>query len=302
MVKTGFLTALCVLTLMIFFLGVMPASTRAEVDTEKAKEMYNEGLKAASEGKTDQAILSYKTAMGLDPGFIDPYLNLGAIYFEKKQYGDALEMFKKASEKDPNNIDALANIGRVEYKLTKYPEAATAFKAAIALDNKKVDLYTELARVYYQQQNFSELVTTLETCHQLGGGDDMSYYMLGKGYQKQNNIDKAVDAFKKSLANKSDNYNANFALGQIYLDQEKYLNAAKAFKEAYTYDNKKHLAYYNYAVAMESNDPEAIDANIKNWEEYIRIAKKNPKANSNVAIAQQHVKELKERKEKLEIQ
>ncbi|MBN1213236.1 MAG: tetratricopeptide repeat protein [candidate division Zixibacteria bacterium] len=302
MVKSRFQKTLCVLTLMLFLLGALPLATQAENDPEKAKEMYNEGLKAANDGNNDQAILSYKAAIGLNPDFLDPYLNLGAIYFQQKKYDDAMDMFKKVSEKDPANIDAQANIGRVAYKLSKYPEAIAAFKAAIAVDGQNTDLHIELAKVYYRQKNYPELITTLEACHNLGGGDYLSYYMLGKGYQQQDKLDLAIGAFKKSLEFKGDNSNAHFAMGQIYLGQEKFKSAASSFKASFDADSKKHIAMYNYAIAMESQDPDAIDQNIKIWEDYIRIAKKHPKAQSDLAIAQQHVKELKDRKEKLELQ
>ena len=126
--------------------------------------------------------------------------------------------------------------------------------------------------------------------------------MMGKGYQKSDQDTKAVDAFQKSIQAKSENPNAHFALGQIYLSRENYTKAATEFKSAINKDPNYYQAQYNYAIAVESNDPDAIDKNIANWEKFISIAKKNPKAKNDVAVAQQHVKELKERKEKLDLQ
>ena len=104
---------------------------------------------------------------------------------------------------------------------------------------------------------------------------------------------------QKALEIKSDYYNAHFALGQIYLGQEKYSRAASSFKAALNADPRKYRASYNYAVAAESQDQDNIDANIANWNAFIKLAKNNPKANNDVAIAQQHVKDLQARKEKM---
>jgi tetratricopeptide (TPR) repeat protein len=159
-----------------------------------------------------------------------------------------------------------------------------------------------LGKVYYRQTNYEDLIATLQKGHELGGGDYLTYYMLGKGYQKKQETAKAIAAFKQSAELKGDYYAAHFALGQAYLGQGKYLEAANAFKNALKADPSGFRASYNYAVAMESHDQDAIDANIQNWEEFVRIAKKNPRAKNDLAIAQEHIKDLKERKEKLELQ
>jgi hypothetical protein len=64
----------------------------------------------------------------------------------------------------------------------------------------------------------------------------------------------------------------------------------------------KFQASQNYAVAVESADPDAIDANIANWNSFIKLARSNPKARDKVAEAEDHVKQLQARKEALKKQ
>ena len=104
------------------------------------------------------------------------------------------------------------------------------------------------------------------------------------------------------MEKKSDYYNSHFALGQIFLGQEKYSTAAGSFKAAMRADSKKYRAAYNYAVAVESENQDAIDTNIENWNAFIKLAKNNPKAKNDVAVAEQHVKDLQERKEKMKFE
>ena len=65
---------------------------------------------------------------------------------------------------------------------------------------------------------------------------------------------------------------------------------------------KKYQAAYNYAIAVESQDPQNYDANIANWDKFISVAKKNPKAKAQVATAQNHVKKLKDAKAQAALQ
>lgn len=270
-------------------------------DTEKAKESYNQGIKAQQEGKTDEAIIAYQAAIGEDPEYIDSYINLGAIYFGMKDYEKALAMFKTAAEKDEKSAMAFANVGRVQYSLQRWIEAETAFKTAITIDGKNADLYKELGKVYYKKRDFAKVAETIAKCHELGGGDDNTYFILGMSNQNQGKTKEAVNALKKSLELK-DSYKAHASLGGIYLSQEEFSAAAKEFKAALKANPKGHRAAYNYAIAIQSQDPENYDANIKAWENYIKLAKNNPRAKNQVAEAQRVIKDLKEAKEQAALQ
>ena len=65
---------------------------------------------------------------------------------------------------------------------------------------------------------------------------------------------------------------------------------------------KKFRAAYNYAVAVEQSNPEKYSTNIANWETFIKVGKSYPKAKKDVAVAQEHVKELKDALEKSNLQ
>ena len=282
-----------------FLLAAIPINVGA--DTEKAKEHYNDGIKATQDGKIDEAILAYQAAIAADEEYVDAYINLGAVYFDKKDYENALKMFKTVTEKDEINVTAFANLGRVQYSLQRWVEAETAFKTAISLDKKNTDLYKELGKVYYQKRDFPKVVETIAKCHELGGGDYNTYYMIGKGYQNQEKTKEAIGTFKKSLE-LQDSYKAHSALGGIYLGQEKFISAASEYKAALKANPKGHRAAYNYAIAIQSQNPEDYDANIKAWQDYVKLAKNNPRAKRQVAEAQEVIKNLKEAKEKAELQ
>lgn len=294
--RTGVLLTGCLLVMLL----ATPVS--AQVDTAKAKEFYNQGITASQAGNTDEAVIAYQGAIGINPNYADAHLNLGAIYFGRKQYDMALEQFQKTVEIEPDNVDGLANLGRVEYVLRRFDNAAAALQKAIDLRPDDFDLYKELGKTYYRQNNHAKVIEVLEAGHEkTGQGDWLTNYMVGKAYQKTDRDGQAIAAMKKSIAAQN-NYNAQFALGQIYMSQEKYQSAAGAFKAALSADKSKYLASYNYASAMEFSNPDAYAANITNWEAFVRMAKNNPKARTQVNQAQDHIKELREALRTVELQ
>ena len=281
-------------------LGLLSFTSNGVADTEKAKESFNKGLEYEKAKDDASAILSYQLCIKEDPNYVDAYLNLGTIQFKQKKYDEALNNFKIATEKDSKNVDAFKNLGKVEYTLQKYAEAEMSFKSAIAI-KPDAETYKELGKVYYKKKNDAEVINSFNKCHELGGGDHLTYYMLGKAYEDSNKPE-AIKALKKSASLKPDYYLAHSTLGQIYLNDAKYNEAAAAFKQAMGIKTKSAFrAAYNYAIAVESADPENYDANIANWNKYIKMAKGNPKA-KNLATAEQHVKDLMAAKEQANLQ
>ncbi len=270
-------------------------------EANKAKELYNQAIETSNATEAEKL---YKAAISHDPTFIDAYINLGALYFSNKNYDEAAKTFKQATEKDPKSADAFVNLGRVNYTLRRWAEAESAFNSAIALDPKNADYYKELGKVYYKlgRDNYSQMIDAFQKCHANGGGDYLTYYLIGKGYKEQGDNAKAIAAYKTSIELKEKNDNAHFALGQIYLSQENYSTAAGEFHRALNLDPKSWRAAYNYAVAKETGDPENYKDNIAAWEQFIKVAKKNPQANKDLNVAEAHVKELKDALEQAQLQ
>ena len=281
---------------------LISAASFAVGDKEKAKEHFNAGLTASQGGNTDEAILGYQAAIAEDPAFLDAYINLGAIYFKKNDFQSALTMYRTATEKDAKNVTALSNLANVEYELKRYVEAEGHLNAAIGLSPKDASLYKDLGKIHFAKRDYEETVKAASKCHELGGADQFTHYMQGKSYQKLEKPAEAIACFEKSVQLKKKNYDALFGLGQVFLSQGKYLNAANYFDQALKANTTKHLAAYNYAIAVESQEPENYVTNIEAWEKFVRLAKSNPKARTELAEAENHLKELREAKKQKDLQ
>lgn len=282
--------------LLLFTFVLFAVSTVGfAADPEKAKEAYNKGVTSKQEGKLDEAGLYFAQATSLDPDYFDAYLNLGSVLFEQKKFDEAKTAFKSATEKNSKSEEAFSNLGKVYAKLKQYTDAEGAFKSAIALNDKSPELHRELSKIYLENNNTDQLMQSVQKCHELGGGDEVTWYMLGKGHDSKKQTADALTAYQKSADIKK-NYNAYNGIGKIHLEKKAYKEAAGAFKAALDADGKKWRAAYNYANAMENSDPAAIDENIKNWDNFVRIAKGDPKAANDVATAKAHIEDLKKSK------
>ena len=269
------------------------AVTGLAQDAAKAKEQFNQAVATSDAVEAEKL---YKAAIDSDPSFVDSYINLGALYFKGQKYDEAANMFKQATEKAPTNAEAFANLGRVHYMLERWTEAEAAFSTALKNNAGNGELLKELGKVYLKKgkDSYPQMIETLEQCHTTGAGDNITYYMLGRGYNGTGDNTKAIAAYKKSIELDASYYNAHSALGQIYLSQQKFDLAATEFEKSMKLDPSNSKAAYNFAIAVESDDPENYEKNIEVWEKYISIARKNPQAKRELAVAEAHVKELKD--------
>jgi len=283
-------------------LFILSVASFAAGDKEKAKGFFNDGLTASQNGKTDAAILGYQAAIAEDPAFIDAYINLGAIYFKKNDFQSALTMYRTATEKDAKNVTALSNLANVEYELKRYVEAEGHLNTAIGVAPKDASLYKDLGKVLFAKSDYEETIKAAKKCEELGGADHVTHFIQGKSYQKLEKPTEAIGCFEKSVQLQKKNYNALFALGQVFLSQGKFLNAANYFDQALKASPTKHMAAFNYAVAVESQEPENYVKNIEAWEKFVRLAKTNPKAREQMAEAENHLKELREAKKQKDLQ
>lgn len=268
----------------------------AETDAERARATFEKGVIAADSGRIDEAMIAYIGALKLDPTIIAANINLGVLYFQQNNFDKAIEMFEAAVKLEPKNVMALTNLGKTQARLKKYTEAELSMKGAIASDEKNPDLYKDLARVYREIDKFDQLQETIEKCHALGAADENTWYLLGLAQEKQKRPEDAIASYRKSLEVDPKGYDALSGLGKLYLNQQQYAEAAAAFKSAFDANNAKFRAMYNYCSTVETMNPTDYDGNIANWEQFVKIARNNPKASKEVAQSLAHIKELEEAK------
>lgn len=74
----------------------------AKTAGEKCSAHYWKGIGLYNLGKLDEAQIEEEKAIALDPGFSAPYVTLGAVYLDRKDFAKAEELAHVAIELDPN--------------------------------------------------------------------------------------------------------------------------------------------------------------------------------------------------------
>jgi lipoprotein NlpI len=96
---------------LIFLLigGFLTCSSKEK----QAQKHFKKGFEYHNQGLVEKAIEEYQKAIQLNPNYIEVYMNLGAIYVDKKDYEQALQQFKKVVELNYYYGKAHYNLGMV---------------------------------------------------------------------------------------------------------------------------------------------------------------------------------------------
>lgn len=154
------------------------AAAQAAATPADAKPFYELGLTQKAEGKLDEALLSFKTALALDPQYRSPYSNIAEIYVKQGKIDEAMAMLRKAIATKAVPADHY-NLGVLLMKQKQYQEAEAALKDAIRAAPNRVEFYTTLSSLYALQQQFGKALKVFDICIKQNPARIEPYNLLG---------------------------------------------------------------------------------------------------------------------------
>lgn len=111
-----------------------------------AEEWFEEGLRHDSaEGSFEIALHAYQSAIRVDPNYVDAYVNLGTLYYNRQKFEKAQRYYRQALARDPNHAKAYFNLGNVLDELGCSDKSLELYEKAIQADPTFSDAYFNLA-------------------------------------------------------------------------------------------------------------------------------------------------------------
>lgn len=110
--------------LILFAVLIVTASGSFAVGVNpEAIIQYNSGIDYYKEGNYDGAITAFRSAIKIDPTYVDAYYNLGSVLEYTQQYEAALAVFKQVIVRQPNDYDSVYKAAWLSVKLGQYDKA-----------------------------------------------------------------------------------------------------------------------------------------------------------------------------------
>jgi tetratricopeptide (TPR) repeat protein len=189
--------------------------------TSDAMRHVQAGLEARQQHNLEQEIAEFRKATEIDPSLADGFVNLGAAYMEKRDYGAAIVPLKRALELSPDLAVAHQFLG---YALLAQGYAAEAIPH---LDRVGAQEALGIARIETGQ--LTEAVTNFTAALAKRPADPDLLYYLGhaSGLLSKTAIDDLIANYPKSARAHqalAENY---YALRQMPQAEKEYLEALR---------------------------------------------------------------------------
>ncbi len=139
----------------------MPGPRAPEVPTQQIEVLLEQKLKAqglveqalALDGEPAEQKVLYLKALGLDPSLANAYNNLGLVYLEEGNYGEAVRLLREAAKRMPGNPVPRFNLGYTYELVGRLGSAQEQYAAAASMAPDEPDYVESLARVYIRRRD-----------------------------------------------------------------------------------------------------------------------------------------------------
>jgi len=133
-----------------------------------AKVFYMRGICYEKLKDKDAAIEEHFKAVGFDNTYLDAYIRLGLLHFNKSDYSEAYKHFISASELDENDYELIELGGKSAYYAERYDDAVKAFNNYLEHQPQDGEAHYLLAAAYSKRGNEARARQHLDMSADLG--------------------------------------------------------------------------------------------------------------------------------------
>jgi len=151
-------------------------ATAAVAGADEYANLFRGAAVDTQQGKYEQAILKYKAALALRPGAPEALNNLALMYYEQKQYAEALTTAGKIWAAHPELKSAALIAGMAAVQCNRPREAIGPLEQLLRLDATNRDALLALASANLALNRFTEAAGLYEKQTGYAPDDSMAWY------------------------------------------------------------------------------------------------------------------------------
>jgi tetratricopeptide (TPR) repeat protein len=196
----------------------------------------------------DEAIVYAGKLKAADPNEKVNY-QLGKIYYDKDDYGQAIQYLKLAEKEEPQNAEVHYLLARCYADMNNFKTSAPYFEKAITLDPSKNNWMYEFGLICYAMSADKDALKYILMAGEKGYKKDDDYMEnLAIAYLNVGNMVEALKIFNDILQKKPSDLNILNMIAEAYYYNGKYQEAINFWDKIHAYD--KNNAQSLYMIGM----------------------------------------------------
>jgi tetratricopeptide (TPR) repeat protein len=226
-----------------------------EINPADGNNYYYLGLAYKKSGKPEEALKSLLKA--LDDGADNPWetnFRIGQIYYEKKEYGGALEYFEKVVSKKPDYTDAREYLGDIYDRRDMAGKAVENYLSVVKSKPNNIHAQYQLGLNYFKQKEYDKMIAAYKKTINIDPNFADAHYNLGMAYYYRNMYEDAISEFQTAIK-----LNPNDASSYSLLAQTK--------TTAYEYHKNKGSTFLTADDYLQARDEFQLAMNVKQGDE-----------------------------------
>src|ERR1700744_3538767 len=226
MVLRGILRSLITLSLCGTSILIPAHAQDAEV-TPQVQQLYAQAQAAQQRDDIPTAIEKYREMIRLAPHLAAAYNNLGRLYFNQHDYGQAAQTLAQGLRLNPDMATASAMLGMSYLETGQADKAEEPLETALRANPKDALVQITLAKVRIQLHKYDGAVALLKAYTEENPKNQEAWYLLGKTYLQlsENSLGKINEINPNSVV-------AHEVAGEIDESMHNYDGALVEYKKA----------------------------------------------------------------------
>lgn len=204
----------------------------------------------AQQGKLDEAIALYHTALSYKPTFPETHFFLGHAFDQLGRPEEAVAEYQKALWFKPMQEQTHIFLGMVLSKQKKFAEAITHYESALVINPESAVTHNNLARVYHTQGRLDDAIKHYSTALQLDPNLALAHNNLGILQLQKNNLTDGTRQLREALRLNPTNSETRFNLALALNQQQQWSEAVELFAKTVGAGSTDPKAHYEYATAL----------------------------------------------------
>lgn len=210
----------CLATLLV-------AQSASNEVTPEVQQLYAEAKAAQQQGDDNGAIEKYRQMIRLAPHLAPAYNNLGMLYFNRRQYAEAIPVLAHGLQINPEMSTATALLGLSYFEMGENQKAEPILERAMRANPADGNVQMSLAHVLLNLGKNQEAIRELNEYLARNPKNQEGWYLLGKTY-----LQMSEDALGKVNKIDPNSYVAHEVAGEIDESMRNYDGAMVEFKKA----------------------------------------------------------------------
>ena len=159
----------------------------------------NLGNEFTRQGKLDEAISHYQTALQFKPDYAEAHYNLAEALLRKGALDEAIVHYQAALQIDPDYGDACNNLGNALMRLGRVDEAIAHYQRALQINPDSAGTHVNFGNALVQRGRVDDAIAQYRKALQINPDFAQAHYNLGKVLLQRGAEDEAIAHYQRAV-------------------------------------------------------------------------------------------------------